>query len=83
MEVGKYIGHSPRQGRNQFGRRGKRTGYLTIGLQVGDVKKPVISVKRICKKGSVGCSGPEEEDNHIQNKKTKDIISLKRKCSGS
>ena len=43
---------------------------LNIGFQVADVKKPLLSVKRVCEKGSIVCFGPEASDNFIRNKQT-------------
>ena len=49
-----------------------------IGLpfQVCDVKKPLVSVKRICERGNIIQFGPKEEDNFIKNIKTGEKIWL-------
>ena len=56
---------------------------LNIGFQVADVKKPLISVKRICEKGSVVCFGPENSDNYIRNKQSGAKIPLRKNGKGS
>ncbi len=56
-----------------------RTGEIRlIGLpfQVCDVKKPLVSVKRICEKGNITQFGPKKEDNFIMNVKTEEKIWL-------
>ena len=47
---------------------------LNIGLQVADVRKPLVSVRRFFEKEDVVRFGPEVDDNYIQNGKTQDEI---------
>ena len=56
-----------------------------IGLtfQVADVKKPLISVKRIVQKGNVVHFGPGKTDNYICNLKTGEKIILRPNGRGS
>ena len=61
----------------------KETKQMCLGFQVADVKKPLISVRRIVEKGSHVCFGPREEDNYIINKKTGDKMMLKANGKGS
>ena len=39
---------------------------LGVGFEVTDVKKPLLSVKRVCEKGNTVHFGPGAEDNYIQ-----------------
>ena len=56
---------------------------MCLGFQVADVKKPLISVRRIVEKGNHVCFGPREEDNYIINKTTGDKMMLKPNGKGS
>ena len=47
--------------------KGART--IKVDFQVAAVKKPLISVKRICEKGNRVCFGPEDGDNFVMNVK--------------
>ena len=38
---------------------------IKVDFQVAAVRKPVISVKRICEKGNRVCFGPEDGDNYL------------------
>ena len=40
---------------------------IGLAFKVCDVKKPLVSVKRICERGNVIQFGPREEDNFIKN----------------
>ena len=51
---------------------------LGIRFQVVDVIKPLISVKRLTEKGNKVCFGPEEEDNYIEHKESKNRVGLKQ-----
>ena len=50
-----------------------------IKFQVTDVKKPLVSVSRICEKGNWVCFGPGEEDNFIQSIGSGEKIHMRRK----
>ena len=41
----------------------EKEGKLNLNFQVADVKKPLISVKRICQRGNTVSFGAEEGDN--------------------
>ena len=56
---------------------------MCLGFQVADVKKPLISVRRIVEKGNHVSFGPKEEDNYIINKATGDRMMLKPNGKGS
>ena len=56
-----------------------RTGenrLIGLPFQVFDVKKPLVSVKRICEKGNIIQFGPKSEDNFTMNVKTQEKIWL-------
>ena len=56
---------------------------MALAFQVADVKKPLISVRRIVEKGNLVSFGPKPEDNFIENRTSGDRIALKPngKCS--
>ena len=56
---------------------------MKLAFQVADVKKPLISVKRIVEKGNFVSFGPEEGDNFIMNKKSGNKIKLRPNGRGS
>ena len=56
---------------------------LGIRFQVADVIKPLISVKRLTEKGNRVCFGPEEADNYIEHKESKNRVGLKQTKKGS
>ena len=56
---------------------------MGLTFQVAEVKKPLISVKRITEKGNKVCFGPEEGDNFIENTKTGDKVPLRQNGRGS
>ena len=56
---------------------------LSMSFQVADVIKPLVSVKKLTEKGNRVSFGPEEEDNFIENKKTKKRVGLKCTEKGS
>ena len=56
---------------------------MGLQFQVTDVNKPLVSVKRIVEKGNVVHFGPEDKDNYIENRETKDRIELKPNGRGS
>ena len=56
---------------------------LCFGFQVTDVKKPLISVKRIVEKGNYVCFGPEPKDNFIQSGRNGDKLMLQPHGRGS
>ena len=52
---------------------------LGVGFEVTDVKKPLLSVKRICERGNTVHFGPAEGDNYIHNVANGEKINLKRR----
>ena len=54
-----------------------KTNTIKVDFQVAAVKKPLISVKRICEKGNKVCFGPEEKDNFVVNTKTDKKVLLR------
>ena len=56
---------------------------IKVDFQVAAVKKPLISVKRICEKGNCVCFGPEDKDNYVMNIKTGKKILLRPNGKGS
>ena len=56
----------------------KTAGNRLIGLTftVCDVKKPLVSVKKICEKGNIIQFGPNSKDSFIMNVKSKEKIYL-------
>ena len=64
---------------------GKGEGKVNLALtfQVAEVKKPLISVKRIAEKGNQVCFGPGEDDNFILNVETGDKVFLRKIGRGS
>ena len=56
---------------------------IWVDFQVAAVKKPLISVKRICEKGNKVCFGPEEKDNFVVNTKTNKKVLLRPNGKGS
>ena len=52
-------------------------------FQVPDVKKPLMSVRRIVEKGNIVHFGPEEGDNYIMNRVSGDKIELRPNGRGS
>ena len=52
---------------------------LGVGFEVTDVKKPLLSVKRICERGNTVHFGPSEGDNYIQNVANGEKLQLQRK----
>jgi hypothetical protein len=55
---------------------------MKLGFQVADVKKPLISVKRICEKDNLVSFGPKLEDNFILNRTSGDKLMLKPSGKG-
>ena len=56
---------------------------LGLRFQVAEVRKLLISVKRIAEKGNKVSSGPGSEDNFIQNKRTGEKVPLYQNGKGS
>ena len=56
---------------------------LKLGFQVADVKKPLVSVKRIVEKGNLVQFGPGIGENYIFNKGSGDKLFLKPNGKGS
>ena len=56
---------------------------MCLAFQVTDVRKPLISVRRIVEKGNHVSFGPNEEDNYIINRNTGDKMMLRRNGKGS
>ena len=61
----------------------EREKHMCLGFQVADVKKPLISVRRIVEKGNYVSFGPKVEDNYIVNKGTGDKMMLRPNGKGS
>jgi hypothetical protein len=61
----------------------KEEKKMCLGFQVADVKKPLISVKRIVEKGNYVSFGPKTDDNFILNKDSGDKMMLKSNGKGS
>jgi hypothetical protein len=55
---------------------------MKLGFQVADVKKPLISVKRICEKDNLVSFGPKLEDNFILSRASGDKLMLKPNGKG-
>ena len=53
------------------------------GFQVAEVRRPLISVKKIMEKGNHVCFGPKDEDNYIINKSSGDKMMLNQVGKGS
>ena len=56
---------------------------MSLAFQVAEVKKPLISVKRIAEKGNTVSFGPQEGDNFILCQATGDKMMLKSNGKGS
>ena len=56
---------------------------MSLCFQVADVKKPLISVKRIVENGNKVGFGPGEEDNFILNERSGNKMILKSNGKGS
>ena len=65
------------------GEKKGKTSTIKVDFQVAAVKKPLISVKRICEKGNRVCFGPEEKDNFVVNTKTNKKVLLRPNGKGS
>ena len=52
---------------------------LEIGFQVTDVKKPLLSVRRLCEQGNVVQFGQDSRTSFVQNVATGEQIPLERK----
>ena len=61
----------------------EKTSTIKVDFQVAAVKKPLISVKRICEKGNRVCFGPEDKDNFVMNPKTNRKVLLRPNGKGS
>ena len=57
--------------------------HMNLGFQVTDVKKPLISVRRIAERGNHINFGLGPDDNYIQNRKSGFKIPLRRTEKGS
>ena len=53
---------------------GEEDRTMRLNFQVTDVKKPLMSVKRIVEKGNHVSFGPGEKDNFIVNRATGDKL---------
>ena len=56
---------------------------MVLKFQVADVKKPLMSVKRITQNGNKVSFGPNEDDNFIQNVKSGEKVLLRPNGRGS
>ena len=70
---GGRIGH---HGERKVALRTDDNRLIGLPFQVCDVKKPLVSVKKICERGNVIQFGPKEEDNFIKNIQTGEKIWL-------
>ena len=61
----------------------ENTRTIKVDFQVAAVKKPLISVKRICEKGNRVCFRPEDGDNYVLNPKTGKKVILRPNGKGS
>ena len=52
---------------------------LDIGFQVTDVKKPLLSVRRLCEQGNVVQFGQDSQNSFVMNVETGDRIPLERR----
>ena len=50
---------------------------IKVDFQVAAVRKPLMSVKRICENGNRVCFGPSENDNYVENIKTNKKVALR------
>ena len=57
---------------------GQENTSMGLTFQVADVRKPLVSIKRIAEEGNRFCFGLEEEDNFIENKKIGDEVILRQ-----
>ena len=60
-----------------------RASTMKVDFQVAAVKKPLMSVKRICENGNRVCFGPDDGDNYVVNKKTNKKVPLRPNGKGS
>ena len=56
---------------------------MRLNFQVADVKKPLMSVKKVCQRGNVVQFGECDKDCFIQNVKTGDKVKLRQNGRGS
>ena len=61
----------------------ENTSTIKVDFQVAAVRKPLMSVKRICENGNRVCFGPNGEDNYVENMKTNKKVSLRPNGQGS
>ena len=61
----------------------EKISTIKVDFQVAAVKKPLISVKRICEKGNRVCFGLEDKDNFVMDTKTNKKILLRPNGKGS
>ena len=58
------------------------TGFarpLDIGFQVTDVKKPLLSVRRLCEQGNVVQFGQDSQNSFVKNLQTSECIPLEKR----
>ena len=67
---------------NVEGEKGEAS-TIKVDFQVAEVKKPLMSVKRICENGNRVCFGPSEEDNYVVNVTTNKKVALRPNGKGS
>ena len=60
-----------------------KASMIKVDFQVAAVRKPLMSVKRICEKGNRVCFGPNGEDNYVENIKTNKRVGLRPNGKGS
>ena len=60
-----------------------KASMIKVDFQVAEVRKPLMSVKRICENGNRVCFGPNCEDNYVENMKTNKRVGLRPNGKGS
>ena len=69
---------------NVEGSEGKdKVSTIKVDFQVAEVKKPLMSVRRICENGNRVCFGPGIDDNYVVNAKTNKKVPLRPNGNGS
>ena len=60
-----------------------KVSTIKVDFQVAEVKKPLMSVRRICENGNRVCFGPSTDDNYVVNAKTNKKVQLRPNGKGS
>ncbi len=69
-------GHIPSYGERTVALKTGGDRLIGLPFTVCDVKKPLVSVKKICEKGNIIQFGPNKNDSFIMNVKSKEKIYL-------